>query len=145
MFDLDVIAVGSEPVRLGNDTVGRRVNRRAGRRGEVNALVDLVAVKRRMLTHAEHGADPGCCDRHLRGNGNRGLARRRVPAAIIERLPAGEQLTEFLVALAERRIRALGEIGNLAADLRGGRFLLSGDRARGNQHRRGDQPRGKSG
>ena len=58
MLDLDVIAVTPEALGLGDDPVGRGLDRCAGRSRKVDPLVVAIAVVDRVITHPEGAGDP---------------------------------------------------------------------------------------
>src|SRR5688572_25034283 len=101
MVDLDEVAVAAAVVaRVGDDSVGGRVNRRAGGTGEVDPGVHRGRAPERVGANAIAAGECAGLDWLVGRNRDRAVLKG------VKLLPAREQLLEGRVGLADRLERA---------------------------------------
>ena len=130
MFDRDVFAVAAEPVGTADRAVRRGVDRRTGRRGEINALVPLAPAEHRVGAHPVAAGHAGGGHRDQRGGGHRAERRCRSVAfdqrgigLTVARFPTGEQLGELGRGIARRQHRLDRHFADRGAHRYGGGSL----------------------
>src|SRR6218665_1214308 len=70
MFQRDVETIAAEPFGLADDAVGRGVDRRADRAGQIDALGGAATADDRVITHAEFAAEADTLYGNARGDRN---------------------------------------------------------------------------
>ena len=110
MLDLDVVAVAAITAGALDRAVTGRIDRCAGGRRKVGALVQFCIARNRMLALAKTGGDPGAVDRRLHQELRRALAilviiigdvvirRGEVVEAALQRLSVQGRVERFAIA-----------------------------------------------